>query len=114
MRKVCLSLLLPLLMLLAQHGAAWHAIKHSVGGDTSVASQSTGQQDSKAESDKELSADKFCETCLAFAQIAGVAKVDAPALSLLSFNFASAQWATNPVVTAEAPAQRNRGPPYFL
>ena len=114
MRKIYLSLLLPFLMLLVQQGAVWHELGHLRGNASStVISATSGQQD-QAQHDKELSADKLCEICLAFAQVSGVAKTDVALLSLLSFSHAPAQWLATPVATAEAPAQRNRGPPTLL
>ena len=113
MRKLYISLLLPFFMLFVQQGAAWHEITHLGGSDTTTVAAAAEQQD-KAQQDKELPAEKLCEICLAFAQVSGAAKADVPLLSLLSFSHALAQWVATPVATAEAPAQRNRGPPSFL
>ncbi len=114
MRKLYLSLLLPFFMLLVQQGAVWHEMGHLPGNATNTTAASSSGQPDKAQQDKELSADKLCEVCLAFAQVSGVAKTDVPLLGVLSFNHALAQWLATPVATAEAPAQRNRGPPAFL
>ena len=114
MRKLCISLILPFLMLLVQQGAVWHGLGHLTGSDTTFTVASlTGQQD-KVQPDKELAADKLCEICLAFAQVNGAAKTDVPLLGLLSFSHGFAQWVATPALAAEAPAQRNRGPPTFL
>jgi hypothetical protein len=114
MRKLYISLLLPFFMLLVQQGAVWHELGHLAGhGTTTTVAASSGQLN-KAAHDTELSADKLCELCLAFAQVSGAAKSDVSLLSLLSFNHALAQWVATPVATAQAPALRNRGPPSLL
>ncbi len=114
MRKLYLSLLLPFFMLLVQQGAVWHELGHlRCNATNTVASVASDQQD-QAQHDKELTADKLCEVCLAFAQVSTAAKTDVPLLSLLSFSHALAPWTATPVATADAPAQRNRGPPTLL
>jgi hypothetical protein len=107
MRKLYLSLILPLLMLLAQQGAVWHEIGH-LNGEDAPASSTEQQQD------KKLPIDKLCATCLSFAQLGGAAKSEVPALNLLTFSFGLVQTAQASAITADAPALRNRGPPSFL
>jgi hypothetical protein len=114
MRKICLSLLLPLFMLLAQQGAVWHSISHFGGSGTAVTTPINGQQYSKVAPEKDSSADTLCEICIAFAQLGGAAKSEDLKLSLLSFSFTSSQWVVRPTRAAELPAHRNRGPPYLL
>lgn len=114
MRKLYLSLLLPLLLLLAQQCAAWHAIEHLGHGRAPFRPAVIGPQDSKAWTAEESSTDKLCETCLAFAQLGWVAKSDAPLLSLLSFSFVRVQWVQTAFMATETPAHRNRGPPSYF
>jgi hypothetical protein len=113
MRKLYISLLLPFLMLLVQQGAVWHELGHLGGSDTTTATSFSGPQD-KVQQDDGLTGDKLCETCLAFAQLSGTAKTDVPLLSLLSVSNTKAQGVATHAITADAPAQRNRGPPTFL
>lgn len=106
MRKLYLSLLLPLLMLLAQQGAFWHEIGHLAYANTSTSLSSHQREQHPI--------DKVCETCLAFDQIAGIAKSEVVTLDLLTFAFGLASVTAASVITADAPALRNRGPPFFL
>ena len=108
MRKLYLSLLLPMLMLLAQQGALWHEIGHLSRGTASGAPVSQQQQ-----SDQQH-LDKLCESCLAFAQLAAAANTSVLPLNLLSFGFGFAREVAVLAITADAPALRARGPPVFL
>ena len=111
MRKFYLSLLLPLLMLLAQQGALWHEIGHV----SLKASASQTNTPLSVEQQRELqSMDKLCESCLAFAQLAAVAKTEVLPLNLLSFGFGFARTVAVLSISADAPALRARGPPSFL
>ncbi|HMC14052.1 MAG TPA: hypothetical protein VKI18_00365 [Albitalea sp.] len=102
MRKLYLSLILPLLMLLSQQGAVWHEIGH------------LSETSSPAERNKQQPADKVCESCLAFAHLAVAAKPDVPALPLAELSFARITADAVPFIASDAPAQRSRGPPRFL
>jgi hypothetical protein len=101
--RLCRNLLLPLLLLIAQHGALLHELSHYAPADT---------QD---ESGKQQSAGQPCELCLGFAQVESTATADVAVPTLLAgLSFASASPTPSPVVVAELPAQRNRGPPATL
>lgn len=114
MRKLYISLLLPFLMLLVQQGAVWHELGHlGTSSDTTAAASSSGPHD-KVQQDDGLTGDKLCETCLAFAQLSGTAKTEVPLLDLLSGSNTRAPGVATHVVTADAPALHNRGPPSFL
>ena len=102
MRKLVLSLVLPLLMLLSQQGAVWHEIGH------------LGMTAQPVEKSKQQPVDKLCESCLAFAHLAAAAKPAVPALALPNFGFASAAAAAVPFLAADAPTRRSRGPPTVL
>ena len=106
MRKLYLSLVLPLLMLLAQQGAVWHEIGHLGGGDTPASS--TEQQDKKPPTDK------LCEVCQSFAHVGGIAKSEVPTPNLLFFGFGFMQAVAAAAIAVDVTALPNRGPPSFL
>lgn len=120
MRKLSLALLLPLLMLFAQQGALWHEIGHlSRGGapqgvPTGVSADVPASASQQQQREQLKSLDKLCETCLAYAQLASVAKTDVLPLDLLSFGFGFARIVAVLAISADAPALRARGPPPFL
>ena len=103
MRRLALSIVLPLLMLLAQHGAAVHDLGH-LGPGHSV----------PAGANKTLPADTLCVSCLAFAQVGSSARADHVALLPLEHSHVLAAPPAAAVVAAEPPAQRSRGPPAVL
>ena len=105
MRRLTLSLLLPLLMLLTQQGAAWHEIGHW--------SQSSSTQDQQRKP-KQDHAGKLCESCLAFAGLAVDIHADQPDLRLASFGHVLAATVAWTSAAALAPAARSRGPPHSL
>jgi hypothetical protein len=113
MRKFYLSLLLPLFMLLVQQGAAWHEIRHLDSGNTTTAASRTDSHHATGP-DHEHDADSACATCLAFAQLSSVANTTIALPDLLSFGHTLAQCTQKPVVLANVPALRNRGPPISL
>jgi hypothetical protein len=101
--KVCRSLLLPLLLLFAQHGELLHELSHYAKPE---AQQDGGKQHPQA---------GHCHLCLAFAQVDSTAAPDAVAVHLLGdLSFLQATAALASDRTAERPARRNRGPPTFL
>ena len=100
--KLLRSLLLPLLLLVAQQGVALHELSHYTAAET---------QDGKKQSPRE----DVCELCLAFAQVGSAAtqqSVAAPLLTDLSYQLTPVL----PVVAGaiHLPAERSRGPPLFL
>ena len=101
MRKALLSLLLPLIMLLSQQGALWHEVGH-FGNGQAPASQ------------KKETLDKVCESCIAFAHLAAVAKPELFASASTALTYAAP--AAGQIVSAASavPTQRSRGPPEFL
>lgn len=106
MRKLLLSLLLPVVMLLSQQGAVMHELGHLTDAVSRAASgQSTsGQQPG----------DLQCEACLAFAHLAGVATATVVPPALLSFSFGIPASEAPVFIAADAPTARSRGPPTFL
>lgn len=104
-RRLTLSVLLPLLLLFAQQGALLHEWSH-----WHFESAAAVQQVQAASTDGDI-----CLTCLAFAQIAGLAKFDVAAMPVapgLRYHFASEP--ARDVAEAARPAVRSRGPPPFL
>jgi len=102
--RLSLWLLLSLLLVIAQQGAVAHEISHYV--DDAKQSQ---------QKNKQSPADKLCEKCLAFAQIAGAVHAEPPVLALLALlTYDYTPQAPGAVIAAEAPACRNRGPPALL
>ena len=106
MRKLLLTLVLPLVLLFSQQGAVVHELSHltdavaraAAGGDAS------GHQ----------AGDLQCEACLAFAHLAGVATATVAHPALLSFSFAIPANEAPVFIAADAPTARSRGPPTFL
>ena len=102
MRKLLLTLVLPLLLLLSQQGAVVHELGHLAdavsreGGPASPSHQAGDLQ---------------CQACLAFAHLAGVATALAVPAALPSFRFAKPVGESPAVIAADAPRARSRGPP---
>ena len=98
MRKLYLSLLLPFLLLFAQQGELRHEYGHYAQAARSCQKAPPGID--------------HCPLCLAYAHLAGAAKIDIAApwlLSDLAFHFAPAFDVTS--VDGEAASPRSRGPP---
>lgn len=101
--RLALGLALPLLVLLAQQGAALHELSHVY-----YAGQTLGSQ---LHQDQQLPDDSLCPTCQSFAQVAHSA-VGAPAVSVPpSSTYLPASSAAHPTLSADAPSPRSRGPP---
>ena len=96
------SLMLPLLLLVAQQGAVLHELSHYTAAETGEGKEQSPRGD-------------VCDLCLAFAQVGSATmphSVAAPLLADLSHRL-------TPVLpvhaqAAELPAERSRGPPRFL
>lgn len=101
MRRLVLALLMPLLMLLSQQGAAWHEIGH------------WNQQQQQQRKDDP--ADKLCAVCLSFAHMAVTATPTLPPpLMLADAAHVKAAAAEVAFLAAPAPQARSRGPPTRL
>lgn len=103
--KFCRSMLLPLCLLLAQHGVLLHELSHCASGVT----QEQGEDDHhRADQD-------HCHLCIAFAQLESVATTDVVIAGLLAgLSFQQVSIAAMSGTTSESPSERNRGPPTFL
>ena len=101
MRKLYLSLLMPLLMLLSQQGMVWHEIGHL------SAPASSGSKQSPA-------SDKLCEVCYAFAHLGAGGVPEMPKLALASLDHVHALADAVSSIAAELPARHSRGPPALL
>ena len=103
--RVCRILLLPLLLLFAQQGVLLHELNHYAAYGT----------DTQHQSDKQGSHGKFCELCLAFAQIGSAAAPEAVVPGLLpDLAFDQALPGPDQGGTAELTLPRSRGPPITL
>jgi hypothetical protein len=101
--KLCRSLLLPLLLLVAQHGVLQHELSHYASGATQEGSEEKQPQA------------KHCNLCIAFAQVFSVATTDVALPDLLAgLSFRQVPAVAMSVATSERPSQRNRGPPTLL
>ncbi len=101
MRKLYISLLMPLLMLLSQQGMVWHEIGHlSTPASTSSKQAPAG--------------DKLCDVCYAFAHLGAGSVPEMPQLALASLEHVHALTDAVSAIAAELPAQRSRGPPSIL
>jgi hypothetical protein len=101
--KLCRSMLLPLLLLVAQHGALLHELSHYASG----AAQEDGEE-------KQPKA-KHCDLCVAFARVSSIATTDVALPTLrVGLSFRQVPAASIAVAETERPSQRNRGPPTFL
>ena len=103
MRKLYISLLMPLLMLLSQQGMVWHEIGHL---STTPASSSSQKQ--------APATDKLCDVCYAFAHLGAGSVPEMPKLVLASLEHVHALTEAASSLAAELPAQRSRGPPTIL
>jgi hypothetical protein len=102
-RKLLLSVVLPLLLLLSQQGAAWHEIGH------------LHEPPASSSDSKKSPGDKLCDTCLAFAHLAcGAGKPDVARLWLPHFSHDLPAAVAVASTDADAPHQRSRGPPHLL
>jgi hypothetical protein len=106
MRRFAISFLLPLLMLLTQHGAAVHEIGHL--------SPSQSQHRTPTSRDEPLANDALCLSCLAYASIGSAAAPEVFQALLLSFGQPTTPPVAVAVLAAEALAPRSRGPPPTL
>lgn len=103
LRRLTLSVLLPLTLLLAQQGAMLHEWSHWHAAKAAA----DAQVEAAGAADRDL-----CLTCLGFAQIAGLAKFDVavlPAPPALRHFFQAQQ--VRHVADAAIPPARSRGPP---
>jgi len=107
MRRRLLLLLLPLFMLFAQQGAAWHELSH-YRFDSNPADSTTSKKK------QPQPAERLCDECLAFSGIAGAAAPHVPVLELLSFEHSLAPAEAVHAAATDAPSPRSRGPPLFL
>ena len=103
MRRVRLDFVLPLLLLVAQHGAVLHEISHiAYAGHV---------QRAQLQPDAHLLDNRFCPTCYAFAQVLSPTAGSLAALPAPDTARLRSLDSTNAVISAESPIPRNRGPP---
>jgi hypothetical protein len=108
LRRLTLSVLMPLVLLLSQQGALLHELSHWHVPSTSAAASASARTQAQA---SDVDSD-FCLTCLSFAQVGGLAKFElpvAPKLESLAYHFATEP--VRHVAELALPAARSRGPP---
>jgi hypothetical protein len=105
MRRFRFGLVLPLLLLFAQHGAVLHDLSH-----LSYAAYTGGAE---LKHNEQLLENRLCLACYSFAQVTspaagalwGLDRPDAPVLKIPA--------PSRPLVGADTPTPRSRGPPHF-
>jgi hypothetical protein len=105
-RRLTLSVLLPLFLLFTQQGALLHELSHL------HANAGPAKAEVRAEA---VSVDTdICLDCLGFGQVAGLAQIDLPVMpSLEGLEHQMVAQASRSVAEAGVPAARTRGPPLF-
>jgi len=103
MRRLCLSWVLSLSLLLAQHGAMLHELSHLTHTGHS-AGATLGAELQPAEGG-------LCPTCEAFAQIGNPATAAATDLAVCPAALIPAPEPRFTILGADAPTPRSRGPP---
>jgi len=103
MRRIHIALLLPLLLALSQQGAMLHELGHlhRLSGVPTW-------------TEMDLAADRICQLCIAFSQVANPASASVPISPSPS---AAVQPGSQPdysIVAADIPTPRSRGPPTHL
>ncbi|MGS0756594.1 hypothetical protein ACVBEH_19320 [Roseateles sp. GG27B] len=109
MRKLYFYLLLPLLMLLSQQGAAWHDIGHLTHASQAARAAQQQQQQQPPSDDGQP-----CKSCLAFAHLGIALKPAVIHLQLASLGQQASTGSTPASIAADVPAHRSRGPPKYL
>jgi hypothetical protein len=116
-RKLCLSLLWSILLLLAQQAAVLHEIGHWNSDFARGANQAQTQAQAHAQpqgQDKQQLPGTACEKCVVFAHFAGAVSPDLPefAQPLLAYDFNGQETVSQR--SADSPTARSRGPPILL
>jgi hypothetical protein len=106
-RKPFLSLLLPILLLLAQQGAVLHELGH-FAADVEQA-QSRGKQPGPQQPPGAP-----CEKCVVFAHLLGAVAPSIPAIVVPQLTFVLFGRVVEAQRSADSPSARNRGPPVVL
>jgi hypothetical protein len=106
-RKPFLSLLLPVLLLLAQQGAVLHELGH-FAADVEQA-QARGKQP-----DPQRLPGAPCEKCVVFAHFAGAVAPAIPAIFIPQLAFALFGHVVAAQRSSDSPSARSRGPPSSL
>ncbi|HEY2201999.1 MAG TPA: hypothetical protein VGH56_08925 [Solirubrobacteraceae bacterium] len=103
MRRLRLAWVLPLLLVLAQHGAVLHELSHL--------QRNAHSQAPALRADVDVLDSGPCLTCEAFAQVLSPAAPAAITLTATPAAFVSPTAPRYAIVTADAPTPRSRGPP---
>lgn len=98
-RRLCVSLLLPLMLLLTQQAGLLHVLSHEAGA-------------SHEQSEPQHTTGAACELCVGLAQLgAGALPAQAVAHAFTSATFHWAAPSPAHALATPAPPQRSRGPP---
>jgi hypothetical protein len=103
MRRLSISWLASLLLLLAQHGALLHELSHHAHGTQTAGATLTG--------DGQALEGGLCLTCEAFSHVTNPATAGAPHVPLSPPAVVPSLDPSYAVVAANAPTPRSRGPP---
>ncbi len=102
-RRLSIALVFPILLLLAEQGAWLHELSHAYYTGRAVHAQ--------VRQDDGLVDDSLCLTCQAFAQVANPVGSALPVPDAPPATYLSSSYYSRPIVGAEAPTPRSRGPP---
>lgn len=101
--RLRLALVLPILLLLAQHGAVMHQLSHAYYSARVAGTELT--------QDEQLPDDSVCVTCHAFGQLANPIGSSLVSLDLPLAPLLRVPDRVYSVIGAKAPTARSRGPP---
>ncbi len=102
-RRTSIALALPLLLLLAEQGAWLHELTHTYYSGRALHAQVRASEG--------LCDDSLCLTCQAFAQVANPVGGTLPSLTATPAPYLSSPYSSLPILAADAPTPRSRGPP---
>jgi hypothetical protein len=101
MKRIRWVFALAFFLVFAQQGALLHELSHV---------HAAGSQQIRYE--ESLAAGKFCETCVAYAQVGNPAAASLPILPLVAAVRHDLSEPVYAILAAEVPAPRSRGPPH--
>lgn len=113
-RKLCLSLLWSILLLLAQQAAVLHEIGHWNSDFARGGVQAQAQVQPQGQGKQQQIPGTACEKCVVFAHFAGAVSPDFPEFTQppLAYDFARQEAASQR--STDSPTARSRGPPILL
>lgn len=103
MNRLRIALVLPFLLLLAEQGAWLHELSRTYYSGRAL--------HARVSQDDGLVDNSLCLTCQAFAQVANPVGGTLPSLAAPPTLYLPSPYSPRPVVGADAPTPRSRGPP---